>query len=78
VKKKVVKKDPKNKSVEKTEKKEVINKIEKNTTKTKTDQGSKPKQPITDQSLNKDKIAKSIDNQNEKLLPWEDIIPPRK
>jgi len=78
VKKKAVKKDTKNKSVEKTSKKAAITKIEKNATKTKADQGSEPKQPITDQSLSKDKVAKSKDNQNEKLLPWEDIIPPRK
>ncbi len=78
VKKKAFKKDTKNKSVEKTSKKAAITKIEKNATKTKADQESEPKQPITDQSLSKDKVAKSKDNQNEKLLPWEDIIPPRK
>ena len=60
------------------EKENNITKTEKNATKTKADQESEPKQPITDQSLSKDKVAKSKDNQNEKLLPWEDIIPPRK
>ncbi len=78
MKKNAVKKDTKNKSVEKTSKKAAITKIEENATKTKADQESEPKQPITDQSLGKDKVAESKDNQNEKLLPWEDIIPPRK
>ncbi len=77
VQKKAVKKDTNSKSVKKTPKKAATSKIEKHSTKTKADQSSKPKQLITDQSFSKDKVNKTKDDQD-KILPWEDILPPRK